>query len=253
MKTILPLKIPVISVYSNIANMQAILLNYEQGREWVAQNFINYFVLYDENLKEIKPHFISISDIYFGGNYQMFSQNIFSPFLFCYSVPIKMMDKVMNLISFIKESINNDFYINLFVNRKYVKSASYDVDYTHETFIYGYNDIEKKVYICDYFKGSSYDKFECSYEEIETAFKLCDDYYIAENKKIPIHSVMLVKYNEFCKMNIDIQYIKQSLENYLFSVDLQNTFRFLHTSLNRNSMYYWGINSYDAFINYIDS
>lgn len=248
----LPLSDPIVSVYSNIANVQGIILNYNAGKIWTAQSFINYVVFWDNKLNDIKPHFLSVSDIYLGGNYQMFSQNIFSPCLRSYSLPINLIQDLHGIITLIKKAIEKGYYVCLFINRKYIKEAKLEQDEMHETFIYGYDNQKQIVYFCEYFQGESYTKYTCTYQEIEQAFIHCSNYYIAEGKKILIHSIMLIKYEQDKHLNLDVNFIKRTLSNYLNATNIGGEIHFLHTSFDIESECHWGISGYDAFIKYLN-
>lgn len=256
MKKELSLKDPIISVYSNIANAQAVLLNYKKGRNWIAENFINYVVFWDEELKEIKPHFLSVSNIYLGGNYQMFSRNIFIPCLKCYTLNRNMIEVFGGIINFIKWSIDKDYYVSFFINRKYINVAELKEEQMHETFVYGYDDELRIVLIVDYFKGAALQSYRCRYEEIEDAFLYVQDYYLAEGKRIPITDIMLTKYEERTEEFDRIEtkeIIRQKVISYMKGDNLGGKINFLHTSFEKNAIKYWGMESYDAFIKYFEA
>ena len=254
MKRVLKLKTPIVSVYSNIANAQGILLNYENGRKWIAENFINYVVYWDEKLKEIKPHFLSVSDVYLGGNYQMFSRNIFVPYLKCYTLDKDMVEIFGGIINLIKWAVDKGYYVSFFINRKYIAAANLVDDQMHETFVYGYDDELQEICLQDYFKRTALQEYRCSYDEIEKAFLLAQDYYLAEGKKIPITDIMLAKYDDVGRKELNREEfrekIRKNVVTYMEGENLGGKINFLHTSFEKESQKYWGIKCYDAFIRY---
>lgn len=243
------MKQPVASSFSNLATIQGILLNYRQGKNWIAEKFINFLALYDDELRDMKPHFFLPSQICLGGNYLMYTKNIFVNNLENYALPHEMVSAFGGIISFCKGAILHDCYVNFFVNRSYI-SATNVSDSVHETFVYGFDDDKAEIYIMDYFNGKPFSKYHCSYDEIEKAYENCDRFYYVENKKIPITGLTLTKYVQRDNDALDIEVVKGNLENYLNAVNLAGTITVFHSSFDVKAEKYWGIKSYEAFEKY---
>lgn len=243
------MKKPVASSFSNLATIQGILLNYRQGQNWIAEKFINFMAFYDNGLEDMKPHFFFPSHICLGGNYLMYTKNIFVDNLENYVLPHEMVSTLGGIIQFCKEAILHDCYVNFFINRGYISAANI-TNLVHETFAYGFDDDKEELYIMDYFNGNPFSKYHCSYDEIEKAYENCDRFYMAEGKKIPITGLTLTKYVQRDNDVLDIDVIRGNLENYLNAVNLAGTITVFHSSFDKKAERYWGINSYGAYEKY---
>lgn len=243
------MKKPIASSFSNLATTQGILLNYRQGQNWIAEKFINFLAFYDNELKDMKPHFFLPSQICLGGNYLMYTKNIFVNNLENYIFPHEMVSNFGGIVRFCKDAIIHDCYVNFFINRGYI-SASTASDSVHETFAYGFDDDKEELYIMDYFNGTPFSKYHCSYDEIEKAYENCDRFYLAEDKKIPITGLTLTKYVQRDDDALDTEEIKENMENYLNAVNLAGTITVFHSSFDKKAERYWGIKSYEAYEKY---
>lgn len=251
MKKTLLITRPIVSVYSNIANAQQILLNYKEGKRWVASHFLNYVVFEDDELGEIKPHFIPTSEIYLGGNYQMFSRNIFIPPLKYYNLCREMIKEAGGIVNLIRWAIDREYYVSFFVDRKYIRASGCDKSRIHETFVYGYDNDLKEVFLVDYFRKKELKEYRCSYDEINQAYLKAGDFYYAEDKEIPIVDVMLTKYITDYQYKENAEYIKNSISAYLSGSSIEGILDVRHTSFAPNATKHWGINSYEIFKKYI--
>ena len=74
--------------------------------------------------------------------------------------------------SFVISAIEEGFYISTFLDQFFRDDMHGNHGYHHPTFIYGYDDAAKCVYITDNFENGKYAKKQISYDQLDTAFSL---------------------------------------------------------------------------------
>jgi len=97
-------------------------------------------------------------------------ENILSPGIKSVSFPREyIMDYNINIIDLIKYFINNNHYAFMYVSREHISLHKWS-NFTHEMFIYGYDDNNSKLFISDFFDGNAYSEEQCGYDEFTNAF-----------------------------------------------------------------------------------
>ena len=122
----------------------------------------------------------------------------------------------LNILEYIIIQINNDSYVDIKLNEKYIpnRKAYQNYDFTHPNLIYGYHEIDKKLFIMGY---SIIDKpilSEISFDTFWEAFNHCDsrDYHV-------------LKYNpDKSTYKLDLELINSSLESYISGRNTSNDY-----------------------------
>lgn len=162
MKKILPIFEPLFSKNMHLSPIFSIVKNHSDYLNWIYTECIQ--VKYDTN-------------------YNNFSQNSWAK-----TCPLIIYQKInrdilsglncFDIINFLKAVLNKNTYILLAVNHRYIKqSIATDQDIIHTLFIYGYDDSNNTLYLCDHFfdKATKYNKAVCSYNEFIDAFTNIDN------------------------------------------------------------------------------
>ncbi|WP_238651772.1 hypothetical protein [Paenibacillus piscarius] len=153
-----------------------------------------------------------------------------------------------NIIEFVIDCVDLDFYILLLVNNKYlsVSEAFGITDYYHDIFIYGY-DLEKEVfYIAGNFTNGKYMRVTCSFCELNEAYiNLEDDFYDW------LFGVVLYKYreNESHKVDRDLwKRVKSLLKHYVECTHMSENDYAITTHYDRENLLF----GYDVYQNTIE-
>ena len=83
---------------------------------------------------------------------------------------------------YIEFQINNDYCLEACLDRYYFKFPEcYKSErYIHSTFIFGYDNERKEVYIVDFFDDGKYDKKIVSYDEITLLYKFLLSLFVSD-------------------------------------------------------------------------
>ena len=132
MKKVLPVFKTPISTYPHTANLASILWENKKIYPWLMNCFI-------------KP---------VGWEYRNMDYEDFY-ILDCPAILFERMGRDLinkgwnNIISFIKDAIDSEYYLYLVVNTGEIEAYGYTPPNPHDMFIYGYDDEQKLVYIAD--------------------------------------------------------------------------------------------------------
>ena len=211
MKKELIIKKPIIDVYNGYASIQSIILNVEYGNKWCIQHYLNYITYCDKDYKNIFMDYVNLGEVCFS------STNSFQPQHLCtvpwktFILPRKLING--NIISFIKKSIDEGYYIFLYLNFKYLLNEG--KDYIHDIFIYGYDDEKEYIFMKGYNKGK-YGTEIYRFEQVEKAYNnvdVCDhnDFFV----NFDVESISLVKCDETFVYEFSVNHFIENLELYL--------------------------------------
>lgn len=103
----------------------------------------------------------------------------------------------------------------------------------HQSFIYGYDNEKKEVFISDFFDGGKYERKTVSYNEINDSIRGID------------YHINLYKYED-CNYEINLDLMKLSIEDYISCRDSLKRFEFSYPSYNKNVLY--GLDCYNYII-----
>lgn len=203
MKKILPIKKPYISSYPGVANYLGILQSYPQTEEWIFQNFIQ--VVYYENINRQYLHEMTGSLLDLESGLWLIGQHSYCPFFIQYLLDRKLLHLFCNdIVCSFKEVINNNYYINLYLNHKMIKNSMFfqNEDHDNPVMIYGYDDYTEEFLVAGYFKNNRHDFHRITYQDFMAAemnIKSSNDYsnyYIQRIQFLKIRTDVNVKFDK---------------------------------------------------------
>jgi hypothetical protein len=134
---------------------------------------------------------------------------------------------------FVISAINDDYYLYLYVAKADIP-AYYSTNGIHDVMIYGYDADTKKINISDFFK-SVFSFEECSFSEMNEAYKNCTDDYI--------NAVVMLKRNNTFQMSINISTVKKLFNDFL---NCESTYKLIRElNLHDELCYSYGLNIYN--------
>ncbi|WFR57125.1 hypothetical protein QA584_26530 [Anaerocolumna sp. AGMB13025] len=259
-KKILPISVAPIRGYSHQAALLSILLSYNQCKPWICNNYIQIFSLY--NLKE-SDRSGTLDFLYTDyGDFRNYEYSA-NPWLRFFEMPIFMMKhNDFDIIEFIINAINSDYYMQIEVDKYYI--CKYDEYHKyhdmHWIYIYGYDKETNIFNCCDNFLDGvfSYENidiaqilsgFRGSYEEF--AKKMVNSEALSKIEKIGPSFTMFQILNNHADSNytelneIKVKKIINQLKAYLCESNLALTY--IDTKY-----YVFGINCYNELIVYVE-
>lgn len=203
MKKLLPIYDNPITTYPHTANLAAILWGDEKVYPWLMNCFIKLHSW--DTIENMDYEDFWILDC---------------PIIHCDRIHKDLIKKGWgDMLSFIKDAINLDFYIYLIVKTDCIQAYG-SSGYPHDMLIYGYDDELKIFHIADFFQGNGYSFETASYQELENSL-------IYETKQYTHHwifdnDIMLLKakHNQWTKF--DPERVKTSIYEYLNGVPTHN-------------------------------
>lgn len=155
-----------------------------------------------------------------------------------------------NILEYVFELIENGYYIYLYLDQEYLQTrvkARY-----HQTFIYGYNKAEQKLYVADHYKNMKYARSEIGFKQFVEAYNAVQfNLNNSDMQKNSFEKHFLVRAKvKAKKYEFNITWFRMQLEDYLnaqYSLDCA-----IHYSFPDTSKIYMGISSYDLLLDYID-
>lgn len=166
---------PIVTALPGYANTLSIALLHKAGQQWFLQKYLNNLHFYDIDNNVLVTEYLTVDRIKFPAIFHTQPENILCPAIDVFSLPkYALSDNSMDIIECIKYFINRSGYLRFNVDRKYILEHKQNISFTHDIFVYGYNDDKSVIYISDYFKGSAYKNSTCSYREILDGFLFAD-------------------------------------------------------------------------------
>lgn len=239
MKKILQVADLPIKAYPDYTYPLSIILNYEDGFNWMYSNFIQ---LYYEEAEIYNP----IRFYYVDKNGTLW--NTRNPLMYYQTLNREMLtffekDIVATLINVIKQ----DYYAVFYVDEFYIKNrAAYQKEhYHHVVFVYGYESEKELFYTSGYDKNMKYTSTCITFEEIRQGFSNnAISYYDDEN------TIYLMKYNHKGKRFLfDVETVIEQLEEFLYSRDSSRRY---HTDFNSKKMLF-GMQIYKVLREYLNA
>lgn len=149
-----------------------ILMSMQEGEKWIYNHFIQlrgtHYINREWNKTDSSVTFYPYAIHYLAPN--MFD---LCPFIDKYVLPRSFVFGLFSKFhSFVISAIEEGFYISTFLDQFFRDDMHGNHGYHHPTFIYGYDDAAKCVYITDNFENGKYAKKQISYDQLDTAFSL---------------------------------------------------------------------------------
>ncbi|MEN8907968.1 MAG: hypothetical protein ABF289_18605 [Clostridiales bacterium] len=232
---------PIITSYPVHANVLSIIDKNEKSLNW----FINHYIQLFARSNEPEECYV---DFYAPNAWRA------NPFIDYQKIDVKYVDELwFDIKEFIINNINEGYYIYMYLNGYYISNfwTHNKFDYMHDTLIFGY-DLEKKIFKTADFYGQNtkYQFNEVRFDEIKKAYKSAD----LSNMVDLLEGIILMKYNDYEKYDLDIDLIRKTLEEYLCCMpsNLSYTFGYRKDIYLNKSDFAFGLNIYDVLIEYED-
>jgi len=225
MKKELAMHEPMIKGFNIYGSLFSILKDTEEVKNWICNNFIQLRYLGGDNVVFFETYRQTLYNC----------PNITVSRVCRNQLKLKWSNDILN---FVKEMIDENYYVLLYIDRYYITSMNRTCSSTHELFIYGY-DFDNKVLFCaDNIAEGQYRQFQCPMDEFEKAYwSLPDNTYwtdihcittefssdILDKIKLPIIYKLLKDY-----INSDVTVIfgeRFSIQTYGFQI---------HNEINNN-------------------
>ncbi|MCL2864487.1 MAG: hypothetical protein FWE25_02985 [Lachnospiraceae bacterium] len=208
MKKLEIIKNPSSNCYQYMAFPLMILEQHSKSFEWIYENFVQtYFDL--RHLKVRVPYY-----------YYIFDYTI-SPFLHVHKVNRTFLEfNKLNIIEFIKNSVNNGYYIYLNLDEFYVPNRfSYAKNnFLHDCLIYGYDLSRREIYLYGFSTSNHLDSTVITFEEFKMAYE-----NIELNEERYIH-INLYKYKDLGEYRLNLEILVQQLIDYVEGVNISKNF-----------------------------
>lgn len=229
MRKVINLVEPPVTSYPSIANIFS--MKWKEKNEimpWIGDHFIQLIIR--QNHEDTPADFYDHADVdnYYRELYGM-------PWLSWMRIN-KETANFKKFTDYIEYQINNGYALEPCVDRYFFKfTGSYKKDhFIHSSFIYGYDNIKRKIYIADFWDYGKYERKEVSYRAINKSMN--------NNGIINLFKLQEGKY-EFKPV-----LMKTFLEDYLNSEDSTHKFDFSNKKYNKDVIF--GLSYYDYVLNY---
>lgn len=228
-----------------------LLKNSDTGYDWLMSTFIqirgSHYQRYDWEEQDTRITFYPYS------MHQM-SPNIFDlcPFIDKYNIPKSfVLDKYDHFISFVREAIDENYYISTIIDQFFRKDMLGYLGFHHPVYLFGYDDFNQQVYLLDNFERGKYRIKTILYEQLEYAFKMVQE----DNWNV---SVFLYRLKDY-QYQFESQFVREQIQDYL---EPQKGVCYLHRTIYQNDRYkdehysddvYFGLECYELLENYLYS
>ncbi|MEN1987493.1 hypothetical protein [Paenibacillus hubeiensis] len=195
-----------ISTYNIDASFVSMALSYELTEPWLCSNFIQ--------LKSFKG---SPQNFFYECQHEYDT-----PFFAVQRIGKDLINKKWeDIIQFIIDCIDTNYYILMMVNKKHLSVyKNMDIpEFIHDVFIYGYDSDQELVYLAGNFLNGKYAFVTCTFEEIRTAYILS----FKDELFDWLFGVVLYQYRDSERQKVDPDIrsrIKTLLEHYLNSTHM---------------------------------
>lgn len=111
---------------------------------------------------------------------------------------IDKMKKEVDIIEFIKNNINQEYTLSIFVDLFFLRdSSAYNIDHiAAQGFIYGYNDNSKEFYGIGFRKNDTFGEIVYHYDDILKGYQSCLDIYVKSEIWVNWYNCVLMKVKE---------------------------------------------------------
>ena len=162
----------------------------------------------------------------------------------------KIKKEILNIlcksfVKFLENCIEQEHYIRVPLNQKFISSYNKNNDFMHPFFFYGYNNDKQIFYIADFHSGKKYTFSILSYKDVEEAYM----------NSIKSETTMTEYYDDVCLFrfdsnNIDIQIdpkqIYEKLSDFINCID--STCKYKNSERWRNCSFFYGLDYFDELI-----
>jgi len=133
------------------------------------------------------------------------------PWLKSTNIMRKNIETDANLISFLVDKLNEDYYIRFYVNEYYISESEAYLKYyhPHPLFIYGYDSDKEIFYIADFLKDGKFAFSQATFIEMKNAF------FIMNEKDIDFDLDHLLYFDQTIKISFNTKNLIVMLQDYL--------------------------------------
>ncbi|MBN2441341.1 MAG: hypothetical protein JXJ04_08340 [Spirochaetales bacterium] len=239
---------PPITTYTHHSNLLSIICNYKESLSWLFSNYIQIFIY-----KDFSKGKWGWGDFYFS--------NLGHPFEACPWIDeLRISKEIINskyvdVIDFIIDCINSNYYVNLMANAYFIKAYEklyHNIHHKHDLFVFGYDVKKKVVYAADFFYKSKYEYGPISFAEFKEAFTSC-----AEDKSWEyLKHIKLFRFNDEYNYEFYIDSIVKYIQEYLLITEPSYMYNKSHVAyglnyydvLKKNLSYHHAVRNSDLFI-----
>jgi hypothetical protein len=243
----LPVTYPTITSWQWHATLFSILSDDENAKKWI---FSNYIQMRCYNIQEI----FTGDDMLFADIMPGSSSLKECPYLITSLMTKQQIESYCgNIIDFIIKTIDLDGYVyGVFDEAKILCDAEVDYKFPHELFIYGYNMEEEVFYVGDFTFKDHYSYNTVSFQDIEKGYNVItasDDHMFKDDYKGTRGLYVILKNSDTPYYELDTTLIRDTLREYLNSVDTKNHFRMMRNRFDDTT---FGVNVYDRVLERIN-
>lgn len=226
---VLPFCKPIISHVPFDNCVLGILQNYPQTYDWIYSNFINIYITKRNGADYFYPTYLWKA----------------CPFLDEFVLPyIFIKDNYRVYTDFLEYVLDKDFYVYNVLNIKYIKKYNTEVHDVHNSFIFGIDKKRRIVKMYDFFYSGIYEEYECTYDEINNAFKNISqcDWFNTDNFLDNFTKTFLLRYKANVIYTISKETLKENIISYLSKRNLLEN-NFVHKNAlycEYDDEYFWG-------------
>ena len=239
----LPVTYPMITSWQWHATLFSILSNDDNAKKWI---FSNYIQLRCYNIQEIfTGDEMLLADIMPGS-----SSLTECPYLITSIMTNKQIESYTgNILDFIIKTIDLDGYVyGVFDEAKIISDFDTEYKFPHELFIYGYNLDEEIFYVGDFTFKDHYSYNTVSFKDVEKGYEVIsapDDHMFKDDYKGTRGLYVIFKNTDTPYYEIDLRFIRDTLREYLNSVDTKDHYRMMRNRFNDMT---FSINVYDRVL-----
>lgn len=122
----------------------------------------------------------------------------------------------------------------------------------HKMFIYGYNSLDKSIYVADHYDDGKYTTAKIGYEEFMAAYEMTYKDNLASKGKESIqekHQIIIAR-PKFYKYNFNVDWFKIQLKDYLHSTYTLDCV--VEVTKKKEEREFWGISCYEMINEYLE-
>ncbi len=195
-----------VTVYLHRALPLCIVLADPYLHPWFNEHYINIFSQID------KDGYLSLEYMELWGNYREVIGEV--------SQGAKMMEKVPDIIEFVREQISRGYYLNISVDEYYLpgKMRYQKIHVIHHELVYGFDDIRREIKAVGFDEGGVFRGMTFSYEDFVEAYEKGKAYYKESAPWTSTTGTQLFFSNGFTRpYPFRIEEFLKKLGDYLFS------------------------------------
>ena len=239
----LPVTKPLITSWQWHATLFSILSNDENAKKWIFSNYIQFrcyniteiFTGDDMLLADIMPGSSSLKEC---------------PYLITSIMTKEMIESYCgNIIDFIIKTINlNGYVYGVFDEAKILSDYEVDYKFPHELFIYGYDMDQEIFYVGDFTFKDHYSFNTVSFTDVQRGYEditASDDHMFKDDYKGRRGLYVIQKHTDTPYYDVDLRYIRDTISEYLNSVDSKDHFRMMRNRFDDTT---FGMNVYDRVL-----